>query len=96
MSLITVKNLTLSYGEHEVIKNARFSIKKGDFTCVVGANGSGKSALIKSILGFIRPKSVYSGYDLWDLVVDGFSKTFCSIRQSSYLNFTLEHRRSMV
>lgn len=56
MSLITVKNLTLSYGEHKVIKNASFSINKGDFTCVVGTNGSGKSTLIKSILGFIRPK----------------------------------------
>ena len=63
MSLIDVKNLTLGYDKHIVLKNINFSIEENDFICVVGPNGSGKSTLIKGILGLIKPikgKVVYN------------------------------------
>ena len=55
MSLIEVKNVTLGYEKHIVLKNVSFSIESGDIVCVVGPNGSGKSTLIKGILGLIKP-----------------------------------------
>ena len=63
MSLIELKNVTLGYEKHIVLKDLNFSIDEKDIICVVGPNGSGKSTLIKGILGLIKPmkgKIVYN------------------------------------
>ena len=57
MSLIELKDLTLGYDNHVVLKNININIEDNDFICVVGPNGSGKSTLIKGILGLIKPIS---------------------------------------
>ncbi len=59
MSLISSKNVYLSYENNSVIENLNFSVEKGDYLCIVGENGSGKSTLIRSILGL---KSTASGH----------------------------------
>lgn len=51
MSLISCKNVYLSYENISVIENLNFTVEEGDYLCIVGENGSGKSTLIKSILG---------------------------------------------
>ena len=51
MSLISCKNVYLSYENNSVIENLNFEVNAGDYLCIVGENGSGKSTLIKSILG---------------------------------------------
>ena len=57
-TVISAKNLTLAYdnGRKEIIKNASFDIRKGDFVFITGPSGSGKSTLLKSLYGEIRPK----------------------------------------
>ena len=55
MNLIEVKNLTLGYENHVVLKNLNLSIEDGDFICIVGPNGSGKSTFVKGLLGLIKP-----------------------------------------
>ncbi len=50
---VTVKDVSKSYGEHTVFKNANMSIARGEKVCFVGRNGEGKSTMIKSILGEI-------------------------------------------
>ena len=55
MSMIELKNVTLGYDDHIVLKNINMEINEKDFICVVGPNGSGKSTLIKGILGLIKP-----------------------------------------
>ena len=58
-NIISAQNLTLSYDrQEEIIKNATFSVKKGDFVFITGPSGSGKSTLLKSFYGNIKP---YSG-----------------------------------
>jgi len=55
-NIISAQNLTLSYDrEDEIIKNATFSVKKGDFVFITGPSGSGKSTLLKSLYGNIKP-----------------------------------------
>jgi len=70
-NVITAKNLTLSYEEDgEVIKNATFTIKKGDFVFITGPSGSGKSTLLKSFYGNLQPKEgslVIGGLDMIDI-----------------------------
>jgi len=53
--VVTASNLTLSYGETDVIKDASFSINKGEFIFITGPSGSGKSTLLKSLYGQIIP-----------------------------------------
>ncbi len=55
--IISASNLTLSYGNAEIIKDANFSIKKGEFVFITGPSGSGKSTLLKSMYGQIKPTS---------------------------------------
>ncbi|WP_194766972.1 ABC-F family ATP-binding cassette domain-containing protein [Tamlana sp. I1] len=50
---ITVKEVSKSYGDHVVFKNASMSIARGEKVCFVGRNGEGKSTMIKAILGEI-------------------------------------------
>jgi len=56
-NVIAANNLTLTYGEEdEIIKNATFTIKKGDFVFITGPSGSGKSTLLKSFYGNLQPR----------------------------------------
>ena len=47
--IIQIKHLTKSFGNHEVLKDINFSVKKGDITSIIGASGSGKSTLLRCI-----------------------------------------------
>lgn len=55
MAILMLKKLRLGYDEKTVIKDASFELEQGDFACVVGTNGCGKSTLIRGILGLIKP-----------------------------------------
>lgn len=47
MSLLTIENLTHSFGDNLLYKNASLSLNKGEHIGIVGQNGAGKSTLIK-------------------------------------------------
>jgi|LQYC01.1.fsa_nt_gi ABC-type Mn/Zn transport systems, ATPase component len=49
--LVSVKNISFSFGSTKVLEDISFSITTGDFLAIIGPNGSGKSTLIKIILG---------------------------------------------
>lgn len=57
MSLISCKNICLSYENTVVIDNLSFEVNSGDYLCIVGENGSGKSTLIKAVLGLKESQS---------------------------------------
>lgn len=52
-----IKNLTVTIGKAEILKNIDLHIHCGDLTALIGANGAGKSTLLKALLGGIP----YSG-----------------------------------
>ena len=54
---IECKNVTLGYENRIVAKNVNFSINQGDYLCIVGENGTGKSTLLKGILGLQKLNS---------------------------------------
>ena len=51
--ILSVKNLTFNYSDTEVLRNVNFALEKGDFLGIIGSNGTGKSTLIKLILGML-------------------------------------------
>lgn len=63
MSLICVKNLTVGYNRKKVFENLSFTVEEHDFITVLGANGTGKSTLIKSILKQLSPMKGHITYD---------------------------------
>ena len=73
MPIIETKNLTYTYGEgtpfeKTAIENVSISIGKGEFIGVIGHTGSGKSTLIQTLNGLIRPTSgqvLLDGRDIW-------------------------------
>lgn len=61
MEILRVENLCKTYGSKDVaveaVKNANFSIKRGEFVAIVGESGSGKSTLLNCIGGLDNPTS---------------------------------------
>lgn len=61
MNLLEVQNISKTYGAGEIavhaLKNASFSVPKGEFVAVVGASGSGKSTLLNMIGALDTPTS---------------------------------------
>ncbi len=51
---ISVRGLTVSYGERPVLRSVSFDVSAGQLVGVVGPNGAGKSTLLRAILGLIR------------------------------------------
>lgn len=56
-AIIEVENITFGYTDKLFLKNVSFKIERGDFASIIGDNGSGKSTMIKLILGLISPVS---------------------------------------
>lgn len=49
-NIIEIKNITIKYGDYEVLRDISFGIKKGEFTSIIGPNGAGKSTVLKAIM----------------------------------------------
>jgi ABC-type branched-subunit amino acid transport system ATPase component len=63
--ILTVRGLTVCYGESKVLFDIDLSVKPRQVVACVGRNGAGKTTLLKSIAGFLKPLSgsVTSGHD---------------------------------
>ena len=55
--LLACCGASLGYEHRALLKNLTFTVRAGDYLCVVGENGSGKSTLMKSLLGLLPPLS---------------------------------------
>lgn len=55
-ALVTFHRATLAYGRRVVLSNLTFEIPDGDFLGLVGPNGSGKTTILRAILGTLEPR----------------------------------------
>ncbi|SHO44803.1 amino acid ABC transporter ATP-binding protein [Anaerocolumna xylanovorans] len=68
-SLIEVKHLSKSFGEHTVLKDIDFSVNKGEVICIIGSSGSGKSTLLRCVNLLEKPSGgeiFYNGENILD------------------------------
>lgn len=59
--ILNLKNLSVSYGDINILKDIDLSLKKGEILGIVGESGSGKSTLIKSIMGILDENASIDG-----------------------------------
>lgn len=57
MSLISVKNLSVSFGAVQALTNITFEVQAGEFVGLIGPNGAGKTTLLRVLLGLQQPSS---------------------------------------
>src|SRR5690242_16761084 len=54
---LEVTDLVTSYGAVKALNGVTFTVPAGSITAVLGANGAGKSSLLRSLSGLVRPRS---------------------------------------
>lgn len=55
MVLITVEDLSVRYGAHTVLRHVDMTVDAGEIVTIVGPNGSGKTSLLRAIIGATKP-----------------------------------------
>jgi len=69
--MLEVRNLDLYYGDAQALDQVSLEVESGRIVAIVGANGAGKSSLIRAIAGIERPRAgsiIFRGRDIsgWD------------------------------
>jgi branched-chain amino acid transport system ATP-binding protein len=55
--MLEIRNLDLYYGDAQALDDVSLEVPQGEIVAIVGANGAGKSSLIRSIAGIEKPRS---------------------------------------
>jgi urea transport system ATP-binding protein len=56
-SMLKVSGLNVYYGESHILRNIDLTVPKGKMVCLIGRNGVGKTTLLKTIMGLLKPRS---------------------------------------
>jgi len=60
---ISVRNLTMAYGDFVVMRDLTFDIARGEVFVIMGGSGSGKSTLMRHMIGLLKPAAGRVYYD---------------------------------
>ncbi|HEX9969182.1 MAG TPA: ATP-binding cassette domain-containing protein [Acidimicrobiales bacterium] len=56
-AIISLRGVTKRFGSHTVLEDITFDVPKGRITAILGPSGTGKSVLLKNIIGLLRPEA---------------------------------------
>lgn len=54
---LNIRDLNVYYGESHILRNVDMSVETGKTVCLIGRNGVGKTTLLKTIMGLLKPRS---------------------------------------
>jgi urea transport system ATP-binding protein len=57
MTLLEIRGLNTYYGESHILRDVDLTVSLGEMVCLIGRNGVGKTTLLKSLIGLLRPRS---------------------------------------
>jgi urea transport system ATP-binding protein len=57
MTLLEIHGLNTYYGESHILRDVDLSVQAGEMVCLIGRNGVGKTTLLKSLIGLLKPRS---------------------------------------
>ncbi|HAV60517.1 MAG TPA: ABC transporter ATP-binding protein, partial [Planktomarina temperata] len=55
--MITFENIHKSFGSNHVLRGVNLTVERGESMVIIGGSGTGKSVLIKTVLGLVEPDS---------------------------------------
>ncbi len=76
--MIEVKNVSKKYRKVKALDDISFNIEEGKITCILGINGVGKSTILKSIAGLIKP-------DKGEILIDNEKLTYKTYNKISFV-----------
>src|SRR5437879_13302548 len=65
--MLAIEKLSVAYGETLIVRDVDLAVGPGEVVCLMGRNGVGKSTLLKSVMGLLRPRSgriLFEGKDI--------------------------------
>ncbi len=65
--LLDVHDLNTYYGASHILQGISLNVSEGEFVCLLGRNGMGKSTTLKTIMGLVRPRSGKVRFDEKDI-----------------------------
>src|SRR5438552_8398475 len=71
--MLAIEKLSVAYGETLIVRDVDLAVGPGEVVCLMGRNGVGKSTLLKSVMGLLRPKSgrvLFEGKDITQATPD--------------------------
>src|SRR6516165_5713704 len=75
---VSVRNLRMGYGDRVLLENASFDVQRGEIVVILGGSGSGKSSLMKNIIGLYEPMA-------GDILIAGHSIVNAPAREKAEL-----------
>ncbi|WP_300122433.1 ABC transporter ATP-binding protein [uncultured Enterococcus sp.] len=80
--MLKIQDLSVHYGMIQAVHNVSFEVKQGEIVSLIGANGAGKTTILRTISGLVRPSSgqiVFEGKNIekaapQKIVADGLSQ----------------------
>jgi len=57
MAILEIRDITSGYGEVQILWGASMKLDEGKLTCLVGGNGAGKTTMLRSVMGLLKPWS---------------------------------------
>ncbi|NEQ58295.1 MAG: urea ABC transporter ATP-binding subunit UrtE [Moorea sp. SIO4A1] len=71
--MLKISNLNVYYGESHILRNVDLNVPAGQMVCLIGRNGVGKTTLLKTIMGLLKPRTgtiTFAGQPLNKLSTD--------------------------
>jgi len=103
--MLKVEHITTGYGKKQVLTDVSFSVERGDVVLLSGGNGSGKSTVLKTIYGLLKPwvdvqegKIVFEDRKITALPVSGMIRqgiAYMPQKKNVFEDFTVEENLSV-
>lgn len=55
--MLELSNLCVSYGENRVLRGINLSVQEGEIVCLIGSNGAGKTTMLRTLSGLLKPET---------------------------------------
>jgi urea transport system ATP-binding protein len=66
--MLHISELNVYYGESHILRNVDLNINAGEMVCLIGRNGVGKTTLLKTLMGILKPRAGVINYEQENLI----------------------------